>query len=43
MTFYGPDHPEKCKRIVEDYEEAAGQWFMKCKYSVRLDIIMTKH
>lgn len=29
ITFYGPDSDERCKKVAEEYEEAAGNWFMK--------------
>ena len=31
-TMYeAPDHIEKCKPILEQYEKAAENWFIKCK------------
>lgn len=32
MHWEGPDAERKCKKIVDDYENAATNWFIKCKH-----------
>lgn len=32
MLYEAPDHNVKCKNLHEQYEEAAANWFTKCKY-----------
>ena len=32
MQWEGPDAKYKCKKVSDDYEEAATNWFIKCKH-----------
>lgn len=32
MLYEAPDHAVKCKDILANYENAAENWFVKCKY-----------
>jgi hypothetical protein len=36
MQWEGPDYKFKCKKIADDYEEAAVNWFIKCKHMLIL-------
>lgn len=43
MLYEAPDHIKKCTPLLEQYEEATTNWFIKCKFSFNSLLFLTFH